>query len=257
MDNFKWDDDLVNEFMHKYHNKVMREPSALIAEFKASKQPKREWEILSFKDKEHQYCGAWVKQPDGLFRRSGFSTFLESHLIENNCFVIHSVKRLVDGEVFTVGDRFSNDEGYYSEHTIVRFELDKNTMQVIHGNYGEYYELSQLSKAPQPKPLLFKTFDGVDMYAGMYSWYIGDDFKVKATGELIGSDTNYNNLKHFSTREKAEEYILLNKPILCLKDIMSLDLDIIVEINSPDIPDGTPLILVVEEKLKQLAKSKL
>lgn len=47
--------------------------------------------------------------------------------------------------------------------------------------------------------------------------------------------------KHFSTKEKAEEYIIMNKPCLSINDVLSVGQRVIVD----------------EGKLKQIVKSKI
>ena len=55
-------------------------------------------------------------------------------VVRNTTPVIHSVKRLSDGEVFSVGDKFT---GYSSGgNTIKRFELRENTLFILTNNQG-------------------------------------------------------------------------------------------------------------------------
>ena len=94
------------------------------------------------------------------------------------------------------------------------------------------------------KKVLFTTEDGVDIFKGDYFWY--SDGKIFDKGKAIDSNIRLY-LKYFSTKEAAEEYIIMNKPCLSINDILkfcgSTQSDIIKTISL--------------EGLQQLVKSKL
>ena len=81
-------------------------------------------------------------------------------------------------------------------------------------NYPEFWE-KVVEKAKQP---LFTTEDGVDIFENNTSIYILDKFTIR---HIKHKDFNVisKHVKYFSTKEKAEEYILMNKPCLSLKEI--------------------------------------
>lgn len=73
------------------------------------------------------------------------------------------------------------------------------------------------SEEKPSKQLIFKTEDGVDIYEGdevtwLYSHLAICDTRP-ARSNMVKS------FKYFSTREKAQEYIIENKPCLSLKDV--------------------------------------
>ena len=70
-------------------------------------------------------------------------------------------------------------------------------------------------------------------------------YKIKYSGRFLSDES----LHSFSTKEKAEEYILYNKPILSLKDVASIYPGI--NKNHPDKPSSQ------SERLKNLVKSKI
>jgi len=139
---------------------------------------------------------------------------------------IHSVKRLSDGEIFTIGD-------FVNGRTISSFSI--NWMEIgfkIHcddvgkGNINDgcFFELQDLQKAKTP---LFTTEDGVDIFEGddfyyvkfiQYNMTMGKPFEiVKGNHPTFKYEPQFE--KYFSTKETAEEYILMNKPCLSLNDI--------------------------------------
>lgn len=157
---------------------------------------------------------------------------------------IHSVKRLSDGEIFTIGD-FVNDR------TISSFSI--NWMEpgfkvhcddVGKGNINDgcFFELQDLKKLKQP---LFTTEDGVDIFEGdEVTWLFRDELKIAGTRK---ADKNmYTDLKYFSKKEKAEEHILMNKPCLSINDLQGY-LHILVKSKSLT----TDLKKLVQQKLNK------
>lgn len=134
---------------------------------------------------------------------------------------IHSIKRLSDGEIFTIGDNIeirnlnSKIDGFYIKNDYLMITSDLS-------NCGDY--LKNIKKIKKP---LFTTEDGVDIYKGDIFYYVkfkqynntlGKPFEiVKGNHPAFKYEPQYE--KYFSTKEKAEEYILLNKPCLSLNDI--------------------------------------
>ncbi len=87
--------------------------------------------------------------------------------------------------------------------------------------------IETLSKVKQPIPL-FTTEDGIEIFEGDRVWFVNDamhvdqyDF-IKMGGE---NDLKYypNWYKYFSTKEKAEDWILMNRPCLSVNDLLVLN----------------------------------
>ncbi|MFT6125768.1 MAG: hypothetical protein ACJAVA_000209 [Flavobacteriaceae bacterium] len=142
---------------------------------------------------------------------------------------IRSIKRLSDGEVFTVGDLIKRNDNTVKLETI---ELDDIWMggivinKNIRPNGGECLETLRKGKKP-----LFTTEDGIDIFEGDLSgiWvgvkscqvnqtYSNQRLQAPYFTALNEMKTN-KYYKRFSTKEAAEEYILMNKPCLSLNDI--------------------------------------
>jgi hypothetical protein len=169
----------------------------------------KDYEILSITDCNNIH----IKLSNGNFKY-GISTISEDFINE---YPIHSVKRLSDGEVFTVGDKVSDKMIIWKNCNIREFIINENNLivsikqQELHGNYA----LNCIKHIKKP---LFTTEDGVDIFKGdktcwINSWIVTNftDWKRTMFLEL--------NEKHFSTIEKANEYILMNKPCLSINDI--------------------------------------
>ncbi len=127
-------------------------------------------------------------------------------------FDIHSVKRLSDGEVFTIGDEVLYKGNKITKIFINTLKTDLKGIWVTHNNGNTHLET-----VPKLKTPLLITEDGVDIFKGNEYYFIFPDFHIafepKANAILIGA------LGTFSTKEKAEEYVLLNKPCLSIQDI--------------------------------------
>lgn len=183
----------------------------------------KDYEILSFIG--NNITLTWSKQKDGNFtiinnidvKNKGVHN--QQHLIDQG-LKIKSVKRLSDGEVFTVGDSIVIHSGYKVTKKIIEFYITKaNTskLRAKTSDDGGYVELASFEKAKQK---LFTTEDRVDIFEGdMMYWAnrtcIEHIFSGKATKDMHTTDIYLN----FSTKEKAEEYIIMNKPCLSINDV--------------------------------------
>ena len=136
MSEFKWTDELVKEFMKDFviHPNWKTFGDDWIEEFKASKQPKPEWEILE---------DASGKKGD-----PNFSAITRNHPHwEYTHYPIHSVKRLSDGEVFTVGDRVGYGfDGTPNQFFIESFHIYDKWM-AVRGGGVEAVDITLLNRS--------------------------------------------------------------------------------------------------------------
>ena len=146
MSEFKWTDELVKEYVKDVYRELSKwapwsdqhklAATTVFDRFKASKQPKPEWEILEVKGPS----GAIYVNVEWNEKYQGYS--------------IHSVKRLSDGEVFTVGDgvKYKGVTG-----TIPRFNIEKFKIagtSLLAGEANRWVNIIYVSKcAPQPIPV--------------------------------------------------------------------------------------------------------
>lgn len=156
MSEFKWTDELAKEFAFgKVSGRTKRAQNDLLDQFKASKQPKPEWEILAIMHRgEIAKLMFWPSYSQPHFEYPGQQIALDWALNPNNGCKIHSVKRLSDGEVFTVGDAI--DVGHLRPFNINRFEPIGNTLLITWGG-ANGAGLSSLKKwagyPPMPIPV--------------------------------------------------------------------------------------------------------
>jgi len=96
-------------------------------------KPSRDWEILKGVDPRNGEVHTWVKEDD---------CSRITNCVTNGC-KIHSVKRLADGEVFSVGD-----ETIYG--VINKFKIDGNGWMDVHFDDGCGTALRALKRKPPP-----------------------------------------------------------------------------------------------------------
>ncbi len=246
-----WNDERVEDFFIKLSNQKFYHfgIKTYIDEYKKSKSEHKDYEIQCIQKGGKNY---WV-QKDGLYVSDLFGQHLPDSWFLANGGIIHSVKRN-DGEVFSVKDNVSAVD--YEKLEITGFYIaDKYLM--VQRRPAPDMPISEISKVKQPIPL-FTTEDGVEIFEK-------DEYCIVMTEEGYGFEPYtfafythgdikkancYSHCKTFSSRAKANEYILLNKPCLSLKDIE----DSILEYHGENYKG---LFKIEIEKLRELAKSKV
>jgi hypothetical protein len=143
-------------------------------------------------------------------------------------YKIHSVKRLSDGQVFTVGDKVDYTDGFFKKSTscycpINSFSI-KDDKIYINLHYAGESGNRTIEDWVKVKPVLLVTEDGVDIYEGDYPWLVNNRCNKpyqwnNGTGSGITNLSSKHN-KYFSTKEAAEDYLILNKPCLSVNDII-------------------------------------
>ena len=134
-----------------------------------------------------------------------------------NLYDIHSVKRLSDGEVFTVGDRIN----HYGEYAKNEFSTKTYTLKEIYFieenkltfYVGKSFNLGAISASKYKLPL-FTTEDGVDIFEGdLYHAVTKKNNKILINLNAEKEAPNFppiwsmKDFICFSYRKKAQEYI--------------------------------------------------
>ena len=145
---------------------------------------------------------------------------------------ILSVKRLSDGEIFTVGDR-AMTQGSRGGHSIRQFRVEQkcNVRTAVPGIFtkdgidriwidweegcgGNWLESTEKLKQP-----IFLTHDGKDIFAGDKVWWVKKDSLsydsfISVSGTKFFSDIN----AYFLTQEAASDYINRSKVLFTTED---------------------------------------
>lgn len=178
--------------------------------------------ILQIDDKGHFWMHAWTAE----------------EIVNLSHFEIHSVKRVSDGEVFVIGDSVRSTVLKYNGLVkIEEFEIVNTKMQA----QGAYFGFNLNSIAKNKKPL-FTTEDGVDIFENnsgeIIYWPVevpnratvkSNEWRLGVAPVIIKNIIPHSaqELKQigtfrFSTKEAAEEYILMNKPCLSVIDVRQI-----------------------------------
>ena len=144
----------------------------------------------------------------------------DSFNCESKCFYewfeIYQIKRLSDGEIFTIGDKVKD---IYEETNVIinNFELNHNDIN-INDNHAK---ISEINKVKQP---LFTTEDGVVIFEDdeVVCFDKEDWITRNEKYKFQPFDVKDKNYLFFSTKEKAEKYILMNKKSLSPNDILKI-----------------------------------
>jgi hypothetical protein len=172
---------------------------------------------------------------------------------EYSIYKIHSIKRLSDNQVFTIGDNIKNNE------TIKSIQLIDNQIRIYSQN--SFYYLKDIIKVKIP---LFQTFDKIDIFEYDLYYQIDrflNDLNIKCFNATTETNTtlplweiNKSVCLYFSTKEKAEEYILLNKPVLSLKDLLIFFPDTYIPFKKGESATEDINTLQLEDLVKQKLK---
>jgi len=235
-------------------------------------KPKKEYEIL-----EYEYL---VTKERVTLRKNG-TYYAKEHLGDDvrgatleefysfyspDTHRIISIKRLSDNEIFSIGDNVQYDPSnkytkypeYNKPYKIDKFHFDSLGRLVAKG-YNEIDNITNDACVIESKNFrkvervpLFKSENGVDMYIGdryfriISNWEIQEENVIQLGEHIYKNDT----IKRFSTKEKALEYIIENKPCLSYNDIKDIAFGLFMNVSSGK-------TFFNEEAVKELVKSKL
>jgi len=131
---------------------------------------------------------------------------------------IHSVKRLSDGEVFTIGDVIEYLSFGKDKLIIDKFKIENNTILILGNNYGKCINGAKKIKTP-----LFTTEDQIDIFTGDKFYVVDTTFDKYRLHETVGGHFSKvkPTFKRFHSKGKAEEFIINNKPCLSINEIGS------------------------------------
>lgn len=210
------------------------------------KVEEKEYEILSLINSKKGGCNI-------LTDKSNINSWSEGY--GKNIWTIYSIKRLSDGEVFTVGDKVI-DTKFAENRLIIIRQFANMSYYFIKHDFGFSY-LSCVKKVKEP---LFTSEDGVDVYYGD-KYYVAYDnnyeqkewrfkiYEADSADECSDLDLSDPYIHRFSTKEKAQEYVIMNRPCLSIKEIAP----IIGRCNETTKIDLDKLMV----KLKALVKNKI
>lgn len=166
-------------------------------------------------------------------------TWLNYFLTSTAHWRIHSVKRLSDNEVFTLGDKLQT-KLTVSDNSIKSIEIVGDTVWLCGEENNWSMCIKNGKKAVERIPLFYADGGETPIYEGDKYWHVNTNFHITEFIAYVGSYGK----DMISSLEKANEYVLMNKPCLSINDIIT---------GNHILPLAETFIL----KLKELAKEKL
>lgn len=169
-------------------------------------EPKLWYEILIFKSISG---GEWILDTNGKYKNSSFSYeyYLPNMIkfLNDKKIIIHAVKRLLDGAVFTVG---TLDEKC-RKISMITIENNKDIiLNFLNSTYCCFLENAELIK----RSILLITEDGISITdPHQLLWAV--DKKFLRYKKLNAQNCRQENDICFSSREARMKYILHNKPV--------------------------------------------
>ena len=137
--------------------------------------------------------------------------------------IIYSVKRLSDGEIFTLGDCMTSNTSDWSDRDcfISAFKLtdDKMFFEIKQDKMKSFYLLS-LTKYKH-KPILISE-EGIKLYEGDECFLVFTtrwDYTKTNMRKELSSPTSY--MKYFANEDKARAFCYLHKPLYSRQDVLN------------------------------------
>lgn len=228
-------------------------PLSLCAEqffekWKASKE-KIDWEVVAYQSSSGKLFHTKDMDDRGRIWSEDKQCYIDKHNLTDKRISIHSIRRLSDGEIFSVGDRI----GWIGHNkTITGFIVAEDRLQIVHEE-GRLCAvkgasiLKGLQKLPAP---LFTTLDKVDIYPGMEFFQCVDPTTIhRFFAQYTDNPKSWEGLQLFSTLDAAKNYNVENAPCLSIKEVRDIIGSIVF-----DKPTTGEYIL---EKLSGIVKLKL
>lgn len=145
-----------------------------------------------------------------LYEKDVYKGDFTPHLNNSSkCWQIHSVKRLSDGKIFSIGDKFKYQFGGGKKLTIEGIQLKQDTISntdyiwlqtdLNNPSYG-----TSLNYAVKVKEPLFKTVDNVEIFKGDSYWMVTNDFCLAFCSFFSETDLCFN---CFAEKKNAQAYI--------------------------------------------------
>lgn len=204
---------------------------------------KKDYEILSYK--QNITNRLYKKDFNGNFiADNGWG--LSKPINKHSNISIHSVRRLSDNFVITLGDYCKAKKGSSGEVTTIEF-CGNGELRI--GSDKRYYVgINDVVKSE----VLFMTEDNVEIREGdKYCCIYKNNFEPFEDLKMFTANNGVvlkDQFLFFSTKEAAENFIICNKPCLSFNDIWNI---------SDNKSSDNNYVVVSKKELKQLAKSKL
>lgn len=143
--------------------------------------------------------------------------------VNNGTLIILSVKRLADNQEFEIGDRVFFHDNTFRQWNIDNFFINEEGELLARSKDNLMVE--KINLICKVEPVTFETYDGKTISESDPYFVVTTKFRFVQNGEPQEYPSfTRNKTKYFvfSSKEKAEVFILENNPCLSIKDIASV-----------------------------------
>lgn len=220
----------------------MQSPSAefmksLVEDYMAKDAVQSEWTIMEFRNKSdngcfyiasnNQYSGAKNEKYGIIPLNSMLHTGM---CVKSGHWLIASVKRNSDGEIFTVGDKLTDGDGIINEFILStdgrRIGVNKSASEGCRCKAW----LDQIEKVPPAPSFSLTTEDGVevtDEFKELYGVFVTDHIKFKYEKRTVKAHQFKNSEMqfYFSTKEARDKFIAENTPMFSISHLRNNNSD--------------------------------
>ena len=174
---------------------------------------------------KNRKSGELAYYKDGVFKQNGCSVEIG---VEPSSEFWERAFKTEDGEI-----KFEKDNvaWYINDSYRYMLTLHEAHYKILDEEGGVYKIFSSEEKAKEYeeryKTPILTTEDNVELFGGESIYSVTDDFQLCYTS--IATKENVQGVRVFAKKEAAEEYTLMNKPLLSLNDLLSVwgsDVDI-------------------------------
>ena len=199
----------------------------------------------------------YSRRPDGELWLMSLEEFLKMREVYEGAHIIHSVIRLPDGQIFTVGDEIITTANRYNSPSRI-VKISKDAVFTLESGWITLLDNAELPLTP--KKVLGKSEEGVEILEN-------DDYYVVATGEYTGTapkvkafplwhlffikgnaevtrDFDNQNIKRFISKTKAKMFIIMNAPHVTVKEVLESVKGLPNEVEL----DGDALFKIIQDK---------
>jgi hypothetical protein len=170
----------------------------------------KDYEILSFINKEKEI---FYKRSHGDFGKDGsVYLFTEKELIDYG-YEIYSVKRICDDITFAIGNIIKGISGIGCVINEIKLSSDKN--QIFFNPKSGNINLENAIK------FVLETDDNKNIYMGDFYWTVTKS-NLNLYKRTAGQENKTNDYNYYAHKENAEHYILMNKSVLSMQDVINI-----------------------------------
>lgn len=179
------------------------------------KVEEKDYEILKYNDGFNDY----FKKENSKWTINLQHEYDGKDLFNRKDMFIKSIKRLSDGEIFTIGNKvsYTGKKCSYNNFIIEDFFIRDDGILARNSSIGEL-----IGDLKHVKEHLFTTFDGVNIFEGDEVWFLNSKMEIWHASKLY--DKSLIKKLTFSTKELAEAYIEENQFKYSEKDMLDFGL---------------------------------